>query len=150
MQLRVVHQRQLHTRLSFIQPGVGNHDTAKQASKIDWIPAKIYSTTGPLTYTVTISEGIEWRRHADHIWDYYPATVSEDTNRAEFVDLMPLMSSPISKLRKKKGVVRALITRLATRLKELEDAAPKRHALSCPTTVRKAEISRRGVQGTTL
>ena len=53
-----------------------------RANETKWIPATIHSKTGPLTYTVTISEGIEWRRHADHIWDYYPATVSEDTNTA--------------------------------------------------------------------
>ena len=42
------------------------------------------------------------------------------------------MSSPISKLRKRRGVVRASITRLITRQRELEDAAPEldtpRHA----------------------
>ena len=35
------------------------------------------------------------------------------------------MSSPISKLRKRRGVIRASITRLTTRLKELEDGAPE-------------------------
>ena len=35
------------------------------------------------------------------------------------------MSSPISKLRKRRGVVRASITRLAARLKELENASPE-------------------------
>lgn len=113
--------RQLRTRLSFIQPHVSNHVTSKQASQITnhdqharprlfkegqkdmvcdfhshetkWIPATISMKTGPLTYTVTTSEGIEWRRHADHIRDYYPAKVLKDTITAtnnEFVDLLPL------------------------------------------------------------
>ena len=35
------------------------------------------------------------------------------------------MAAPIAKLRKRRGVVRASITRLGTRLKELEDAADR-------------------------
>ena len=64
-----------------------------RANETKWIPATICSKTGPLTYTVAISEGIEWRRHADHIRDYNSATVLADANTAtnnEFVDLMPL------------------------------------------------------------
>jgi hypothetical protein len=38
-----------------------------------WVPGKVTSLTGPVSYTVTLSNGVTQRRHQDHLRSYLPA-----------------------------------------------------------------------------
>ena len=87
-------QRELRTRFTLIHPDVSKHVHQKQAEQISqhdqhtksrnfpvgqnvmvrqfragpkWIPGTILKQTGPLSYIVKVHNGLEWKRHVDHL-----------------------------------------------------------------------------------
>ena len=102
-------QRHLQTHLSLLQPDTEKQVHKKQAEQVKqhdthakwrsfqesqkvmarnfrpgpkWVPGTIIKQLGPVSFLVRISEGIEWKRHIDHIRDYTGDTADTQPSTA--------------------------------------------------------------------
>ena len=113
-------QREIRTRFSLLHPDVSKQVHDKQADQIathdqhtksrdfnvgqdamvrnlrptgpKWIPGTIIKQTGPLSYIVQVEQGIEWKRHVDHLHEYTKTTHAAPTQNHHWLRMNQMLT----------------------------------------------------------